>query len=119
LYAGYRCNARFGYELQAEPIRAFDDDWSTPDSLLITSHVKGHLLTGRYQPYLLFGAGTMSAKLTDAGREDGFTTRFGGGLDYYATKHVVLSAGVDYVVPFFDVREMHYLSIGLGLELRF
>jgi hypothetical protein len=45
--------------------------------------------------------------------------RFGGGIDLYATKHVVVSAEVDYVLPFGDLENLDYLSFGLGLQYRF
>ncbi len=45
--------------------------------------------------------------------------RLGGGLDFYATKSIVLSLGVDYVLPFGDVEDFDYVSLGWGLEYRF
>jgi hypothetical protein len=45
--------------------------------------------------------------------------RFGGGLDFYATEHVVLTLGIDYVLPFGDLEDLDYVSIGWGLRYRF
>ena len=98
---------------------------------MVTANVKGYFLTGRYQPFLLVGGGGMTAeskvKLQSPGggvasaseRLNGFAMRFGGGIDLYATKHVVVSVGADYVLPFSDLEDLDYVSIGWGFEYRF
>jgi hypothetical protein len=48
-----------------------------------------------------------------------FAMRFGGGIDLYATKHIVVSAESSYVLPFEGLEDFDYVSIGLGLEYRF
>ena len=45
--------------------------------------------------------------------------RFGGGIDLYATKNVVVTVGADYVLPFDDLKDLDYISIGWGIEYRF
>lgn len=137
-HAGYRCDSRVSVAVQVEWIDKFDADASvagmgkvasaTAESLVVTANAKGYLLTGRFQPFLLVGLGGMTAKVeakdsVGAGltsqREDGFAARFGGGLDVYATKNLVVTMGVDYVLPWGDVEDLDFLSIGGGVEYRF
>ena len=94
--------------------------------MVVTANVKGYFLTGRYQPFLLVGGGGMTAEakvralgLSASERLNGFAMRFGGGIDLYATKHVVVSVGTDYVLPFGDLKDLDYISIGWGFEYRF
>jgi opacity protein-like surface antigen len=102
---------------------------------VFTTNTKGYLLTGRYQPFVLLGVGVMAANYEFVVRNEvrdrhgwghswndsqiDFVMRFGGGIDLYATKHVVVSAEVDYVLPFGDLEDLDYLSFGLGLQYRF
>ena len=133
--AGYRCHPRLAAAAQVEWVDGFDADVSLAgtkvgrfdvDPIVVTSDVKGYLLTGRYQPFLLAGGGVMTARVTASGvggvesrRLTGFAMRLGGGLDFYATKSIVLSLGVDYVLPFGNVEDFDYVSLGWGLEYRF
>jgi opacity protein-like surface antigen len=139
-HAGYRCDPRVSADVQVEWIEEFDADASvaglgtvasiTAESLVVTANAKGYLLTGRFQPFLLFGLGGMTvefeardhvgAGLRVSEHEEGFATRFGGGLDVYATKNLVVTMGVDYLLPFGkDVEDFDFLSIGGGVEYRF
>ncbi|MBW2494841.1 MAG: hypothetical protein JRE43_08815, partial [Deltaproteobacteria bacterium] len=71
---GYRCHSRYSVGATLEHFGGFDTDWSgllgrgddDIDIFVATVDIKGYLLTGRYQPYLLFGGGTMnvSTKVT-------------------------------------------------------
>ena len=45
--------------------------------------------------------------------------RFGGGIDLYATKNVVVSAQADYLMPFGALDGFDFVTIGLGLQYRF
>ena len=138
--AGYRCHPRFSAEVEVEWIEGFDADFSglpaprggtvsgtiEAEPWVVTANTKGYLLTGRYQPFVLLGAGVMTADfeakamgVSDSFSETNFVMRFGGGIDIYATKHVVVSVETDYVLPFGDLDPLDYLSIGLGLQYRF
>jgi hypothetical protein len=57
--------------------------------------------------------------LSGTSTETNFVMRFGGGVDFYATKHVVVSAEIDYVLPFGNLAPLDYLSIGMGIQYRF
>ncbi len=97
--------------------------------MVVTTSLKAYALTGRYQPYLLAGGGVMTVEVetndtTGLGTNDTETAtnialRFGGGLDFYATERIVLTLGVDYVLPFGDLEDLDYVSIGWGLRYRF
>jgi opacity protein-like surface antigen len=137
---GYRCHRRFSAEFEIEWLDGFESDFSSvgfgelgemkAEPIVYTTNVKGYLLTGRYQPFLLVGAGltTVDFKLTkdnvglglsSSESENAFTMRFGGGIDLYATKNVVVTLQADYVRPFGNLDDLDYVSIGWGLLYRF
>jgi hypothetical protein len=62
---------------------------------------------------------TAGTGLSASGRGTDFAARFGGGIDLYATKHVVLSVEAEYVLPTGDVKDLDYISIGWGFQYRF
>ena len=51
--------------------------------------------------------------------ENEFAMRFGGGIDLYATKNVVVSLEADYVLPVSSLSDLDYVSIGWGFQYRF
>jgi hypothetical protein len=139
---GYQCHPRFSVEEEVEWIHGFEADISDStlsdytvdaEAWVFTTNTKGYLLTGRYQPFVLLGAGVLrsdfekryAARSRGLGPPSGtnvdFVLRFGAGIDLYATKHVVVSAEVDYVLPFYvgDLENLDYLSFSLGLQYRF
>ena len=67
-YGGYRCHPRYSVSASIEYFGGFDTQWTGllgtggGDIDIITGgfDIKGYLLTGRYQPYLLLGGGTMA-----------------------------------------------------------
>jgi hypothetical protein len=121
--AGYRCHRYFGAEVDVEWI-SWDGDASAKvggfdrETLVVTANAKGYFPIGRYHPFLAVGGGAMMADPTSEG-DTSFTFRFGGGLDVYATRHIVLSLGVDYVFPLGALQDLDYVSIGWGLQYRF
>jgi len=137
---GYRCHERFSVEAQFEWLDGFDSDFTTAgaapygkikyEPFVATTNVRGYLLTGQYQPFLLVGAGMMSGNahlrsesvgigLSRNQSETGFTMRFGGGIDLYATKNIVVTLETDYVKPFGNLDAFDYVSVGWGLQYRF
>ena len=138
---GYRCNRRFSAEVQTEWLDGFDADLTqsrvdqlaniTFEPLVVTANVKGYFLTGRYQPFLLVGAGAMTADVNirnpvglaftgiDSESKNAFAMRFGGGIDLYATENVVVNLEVDYVFPFGKLDDLRYVTIGWGVQYRF
>lgn len=133
--AGFRCHRFASVEVEAEWLDGFDGTASSGgvpfgqvriDPVVVTTNVKGYWPMERYQPFLLFGVGAMTADVET--RSPGTTfvdgdfetaLRFGTGIDVYATPNVVLGIGVDYVLPFGQLEDFSYVSIGWGLQYRF
>jgi hypothetical protein len=67
-HVGYRCHPRFSVAASGEYFGGFDTSWAgfqgagsdDIDLYAVTVDLKGYLLTGRYQPFLMLGGGTMS-----------------------------------------------------------
>ena len=138
---GYRCHRRLSAEVEVEWLDGFDSDLTQPgfvqlgkvkyEPVVVTANLKGYLLTGRYQPFLLVGGGAMTADRkmrdtvgltpgqSDSENDTAFAMRFGGGIDLYATEHVVVSLEADYVLPFGDLDALDYVTIGWGFQYRF
>ncbi len=131
---GYRCHRWLSAEVEVEWLNGFEADVSAPgfgkfatidvEPLVVTANLKGYFLTGRYQPFLLVGGGVMTAEFKSRGVAGSitlneFTMRFGGGIDLYATKNVVVTVGADYVLPVDNLKDLDYISIGWGFEYRF
>jgi opacity protein-like surface antigen len=153
-HAGYRCHPRYSVALSLEYFGGFDTQWigvlgtggDDIDIFAATVDIKGYMMTGRYQPYLLLGGGTMHIdtkvtnptgyvtienetpppdKLTIRGpviqsRDHmDFVFRFGGGFDVYATDHVVVNIGASYLLPLGEVSGVDLFTVGGGIEYRF
>lgn len=137
--AGYRCNRYFATEIKAERIMSFEADTSLPGMgqvasfdlkpLTVTTNFKAYYPLGRLQPFLLAGLGMTSSAVDvtdtaglalpyrDGGK--GIAIRTGGGLDLYATQHVLLNVGVDWVLPFGQTQDLDYVSLSWGIQYRF
>jgi hypothetical protein len=146
-YGGYRCHPRFSVGATFEFFGGFDTEWSgvlNPsgasgsdiDMFVATVDIKGYLLTGRYQPYLLMGGGAMMVETRvvnptgsqhpwgagPAAQSRGYTDfvlRLGGGIDAYATEHVVVNIGASYLLPAGAVSGTDVYTVGVGVEYRF
>lgn len=154
-HGGYRCHPRYSVGATVEYFGGFDTQWTgvlgtggdDVDIFAATVDLKGYLLTGRYQPYLLFGGGIMNVdtKVTNPTGITGtvvnpapppanlavrgpviqsrdyldFTFRFGGGFDVYATDHVVVNIGATYLLPLGRVSGTDLFTVGGGIEYRF
>jgi len=137
LVGGRRCNDRFSVEIGFEWVDDFSGKFIRTDNgnvaksatfapIVGTINLKGYLLTGRYQPYGLFGVGLMAidevTKTTSATSRQTtglLALRFGGGIDYYLTRNWVLNAELDYIYSATDIETFDYLSLGFGVSYRF
>jgi len=137
--AGYRCNRYLAAEVKAERIMSFEADTTLPGMgevasfdikpLTVTTNLRAYYPVGRFHPYLLAGLGMMSSdvEVTDTvglglpyeNGGKGIAIRSGGGVDIYATPHVVLNLGIDWVLPFGQTQDLDYVSMGWGIEYRF
>jgi hypothetical protein len=90
-----------------------------------TANGKLFLATRELQPFLLAGAGALYAHLEDglglglSVSAVGPAMRFGGGVDFYFTESIVVSVESSYVLPFGDVADLDYVSLGFGVQYRF
>ena len=76
-------------------------------------------MEGRIQPYLLAGLGASSFR-TVRGREVGFATRWGVGVDTYVTDEIALTVGASYLWSIGSpVRDLNYVSLSWGVMYRF
>jgi hypothetical protein len=136
-------NFRVGYRMHPRVASEVHFEWLTPagislsgdvddprafevQSWVVSANLKGYVLTGgSVQPFLLVGAGMMSAELDDKGNygfavdDFSFVGRMGGGLEYYFTPHLVGTVDLTYVLPVGDLDTFHFISGGLGLQYRF
>ena len=52
-------------------------------------------------------------------RGGGFAARFGGGIDFYVTRNIMVTAEVAYVLPTGQLDDLDQLQIGGALQYRF
>ena len=88
------------------------------------ANAKGYLLTDRFQPYILGGAGYGYGILNPPGnaskdRSGGFVAQFGVGMDYYVTDNLGLMTEVSYQWPTGGISDYDNVSITFGAMLRF
>ena len=97
------------------------DGWSA------TANVKGYVLTGQVQPYLMVGLGVLSIDAKDRlgiglpEDETGLVGRIGGGVDYNFTETIYGSFEVSYMQPILktDLRPFTYVVGSVGIGYRF
>ena len=127
---GYRFHPRFAGEVQVQWSPKADIEFANVEflkleTLTFTGNVKGYLLTGRIQPFLLAGAGLMHFDVKDKlglglrEKGEGFAARFGGGVDIYFSSNIVFVLEGGYVLPTGDVDGLDYASFAFGLQYRF
>ena len=130
LLLGQRLNANFTVDVQWEYIDDFEFDLDNSDLdgeieiHMLSLNGRLYLTTTRVQPFVKAGFGFMHADARagifgDVGDDDAFAVRGGGGLDFYLTENVVISAGAEYVVPTSDLEDFRYVSVQGGLQYRF
>jgi len=136
--AGRRCHPRFSVEVDVQWLDDFDakltsESQGTLQKISIAPivgdiNVKGYLLTGRIQPYLLAGVGTMSLRTESKNTNDDLSStketgvlivRGGGGVDFYVDRNWVLNLGIDYLYSATNTETVDFLTIGLGVQYRF
>ena len=135
VYVGYRAHPNLAVEAEFELVPEFDIDSDSPASAgtlaeteVMTASVAAHLILplGSWQPYATVGIGVMDAEVVDtlslggvAQDETDLVGRFGGGLDFYFTEHIVGRASIDYYIPGDKLHQLDYVSFGAGVQYRF
>jgi len=95
------------------------------ETLTLTGNLKAYLLTGRIQPFLLAGGGLIHHDTEDVrgigqgGKGDDFTGRFGGGIDLYFNRNVVLVLDTSYLLTTGDADHLDQVQISVGINYRF
>ena len=137
---GFRCHPRVSTELEYERmLGSFEgpalrrpsnvNDRGKIEVMLLTANAKGYLMTGRIQPYGLFGAGVLRFEFKQRNRvnarrffrdsQAAFTLRLGGGVDLYATENIVLNVGADFIRPYGELRASELMMYNVGIQYRF
>jgi opacity protein-like surface antigen len=127
---GYRFIPHLAAEVQAEYLFGFDtkvdgEKVAKHTILTATANAKVFAMTEDIQPFAIVGAGVLYANLGDDGGFDvsadavGPAMRAGAGIDLYLSENIVVSAETTYVLPFANVSDLDYLSVGVGVQYRF
>jgi len=127
--AGYRINETLATELEFEWAQDFQFDGSggtSADIYSLTLNGKYYFLPGRIQPLVVGGVGYAHADVSGGGVDaspDDLTFRFGGGVDFYATEHIVLQLEATYFIPpkawSMTMHDLQYTSLSWGAAYRF
>ncbi len=127
---GYRAHRHLGAELNVQHVEGIDLDVGgqrvlKASATSVTANAKGYPFTGRVQPYGLVGLGGTVARAEDRlGLGVSSTTvsglaRLGGGIDLYATRHLVATAEVSYALPTGTLRDFAAVPVVVGAQYRF
>jgi opacity protein-like surface antigen len=143
---GYRCHEYVSTEVGFEWFGStgFDGEFEQSgfgkiadvdiNGVVITVDARAYLPLGRFQPFALIGPGVMTAETkiqndinvhTDepaglgASKDASFVVRLGGGIDVYATEHLVVRGEASYVIPTGTLHDFKYTSVGMGVHWRF
>src|SRR6185369_2036317 len=132
--AGYRVHPNVAIEALYDHFLKFDNDGQARrlgnthttdhyDGWQATLNVKGYILTGRWQPYVLAGVGYIDINghnvVDRSGPGNDLVTRFGLGMDACITEHIAMGPEVAYVLPFGDANNMDLITVALGLRYKF
>jgi opacity protein-like surface antigen len=139
--AGYRFHPRVAVEYQFEWITdadidvqavPFGDDAFQIERWTSTANAKLYLATESVQPFLLVGLGVLTVEIDGSPvevapgefvglsvDETDFAARFGGGIEIYATEHIVIDLNSSYVLPTGNLDDYDYWSVGWGFQYRF
>jgi hypothetical protein len=80
--------------------------------------------TGLFQPFGMISIAWMWERLTGSAvngsiEEGGFAARFGGGIDFYVTRNIVITTEAAYVLPTGELDDLDQLQLGGALQYRF
>ncbi|HYC01054.1 MAG TPA: outer membrane beta-barrel protein [Candidatus Limnocylindrales bacterium] len=122
---GRRMHKFAALELEVEKFAGFDGNAAEVDGWMIGLNGRGYFLPGRFQPYVLLGAGYADYEFTDNTlpnppheTHDGFGMRFGGGIDVYATQTVVVTTDIAYILGVGDINEFDVIALSFGIAYR-
>jgi hypothetical protein len=137
LRLGYRVAPHLAFEFDYQFHEGYDSTLPTGagfpfplelDMHLFSLNAKIPLLTGCIQPYGLLGAAMMirNTEVVDApgvpkpfDEDLGYATRFGGGIDFYASENWVFYVESVFVLPVGIVDDSNLTTLGGGVQYRF
>ena len=121
IWGGFRIIPNLAVEAQLEYIDRVNIGPLELDVFTFTANVKGYLLTGRIQPFLLAGIGASVWDANAFSSASGFSARFGGGVDFYLSERFdfALQMSTSYVVTTGDIDGLDYVSLIFGAQYLF
>jgi len=124
-WVGFRLIPNLAVEVEFGYLNGFEMmDLLEYDALVLTGNLKGYILTGRVQPFVVAGVGMTHlrgknlASGASANDED-FAARFGGGIDYYLTENLAVQVKATYVLNTDDLDNFDHADCSFGVQLRF
>ncbi len=124
LKGGYRFNQIFALEAEWEQWLSFDYSPAGHfDAWMFGVSGKAFFSDGPIQPYVLAGVGWMGGKDTARTPRQIDTTdlglRFGGGIDFYASRNWAITAEAGYVLGTAGLSDYDLIPVSLGVVYRF
>lgn len=124
LRGGYRAHPNLAGELSFQFYSGFSvnernsGDNDSFDGWSLLASVKGFPVIGRIQPYAVFGIG-MLAFTEKRGSDFDFTTRMGGGIDFYISNSIVLDLEATYMLPAGSLDDFQFATFSAGIQYRY
>ena len=129
---GYRVAPHLAFEFDYQFHEGYDSTAALPIPLEIDMHLfslnaKVPVMTGCIQPYGLLGASLMlrNTEVVSPGfpkpfdEDAGYATRFGAGIDFYASENWALYIEGVFVLPVGSVDDTNLGTLGGGIQYRF
>jgi hypothetical protein len=123
-HVGYRFTPHISSDLHIERYQEFDAKNGEVNGWAVGLNGRGYFLTGNFQPFLLGGLNYLSMETTNSTAsnpnktDDGPALRFGGGLDWYATTHIVITGDISYMLGLSQVNGYDMVIFSLGFFYR-
>lgn len=128
-HVGYRFNEWVSTDLEVERYQQFDahangSDVGEVNGWAVGLNERAYILHGRYQPWLELGINYLSMETTNTAvgnsnkTDDGCGLRFGGGLDVFATNHLVVTTDISYMLGVGEVDNFGVVAFSLGFQYR-
>ena len=130
---GYRHNRWVASEVEIGKYVQFNGDVSAfgpggqgeVNGWAIGGNLRGYLLPGRVQPFLIGGINYLKMETTNSlnksnpnKTDDGPGLRLGAGVDVYATPKIVVTSDVSYMLGLGDVKNYDMVLFSLGFAYR-
>jgi len=121
---GYRFGPHFASDIRVERYQEFDSPNGEVNGWALGLNGKGYILTGKLQPFGMIGINLLDMETTNSAAtntnktDDGPAFRFGAGLDWYVTNHIVMTTDVSYMLGVSQVNGYDMVLFSLGFFYR-